>query len=510
MAKTKIVNLKPETREIFRRLEASGVLKKHLYRSVNVKKYLAAIWNVDKEPKEEKIISQWLEHLDIDSGYEPRNMAEVEQLFDKYSQYLSDIEPKMDEFIKYGFHVAAKLFGRPKDWVAEGKFLDILETKEEYRKATKLSKSSGAPYFTQKGQVFDIVFDELMNEYLPNDKALPPAVAYARSYPNNKTRLVWGLSLHAVLLEATYARPLIQRFLSVYGNMTIGMWSRELGDRLSATMTKRYVYTLDYSTYDATIAKIFILKAFKILSTWFRPEDLKRMHWDKMVHNFIYCPLVLPDGCVYYGKNHGVPSGSYFTSMIDSIVNVAVIMAVSKKFGLHVDPKRVFVLGDDSIFCSYTYVDKIQIATWVQKQYGITINAEKAVISDLRICKVYQYLGKYWYLGVPHLPLYELATKMKFPETRIPLSRYDVEENDDALRMLSLVVLSYLSLCDEGMMLAMKAGISIFGGVDYDDLMSATSYMSGYLRYYISEQENDNTGTFKSNMNLGLFGLYAK
>lgn len=491
-------------------LEALHGVKSHAYRTVHIKRYLAAIWNQETKPVKEGKIEDLLDSVGITAAHRPRNVADINQLFEKYTYFINDVDSRVtwDDYIEHGFAVAYKLFARPEKWVEDGKFLEPLRTKEEIESATKMEKTSGAPFFCKKGEVFDIVYDDLVNNILPNNLSLPPATAYCRTAEENKTRLVFAQALATIILEAQFARPLIQYFLDNRNPMAIGMWNKNLGDILSSKMNKRYVYTFDYSKFDMTICRKFIIRAFKILGTWFRPEDREALHWDKMVNHFIYEGLILPDGKVYYGKTHGVCSGSYFTQMIDSIVNVAILMAISKKFGLHLNAENVFVLGDDSIFCSYTWLEPEVISRWVEKQYGILIHPTKSEVVDTEVCRVFHFLGKYWYLGVPHRPEDELYSRMISPERQKRLSFKDEENSRKSFQQLDVVVKSYCADCDEGMKLAGLLNINVFRKLSRNILINNLGALPGYTQFKLEStphHQQDN-GVFS----LGLVGMYAK
>lgn len=467
---------------------------------------------MDKEPAEEKKLKQVLESAGFDPILEPRNIGEVDQLFEKLTYYFRDIDSSLvkDEYIEYGFKVAFKKFARPRQMVEDGKYLSPLKDKEEVVKAVKQDKASGAPFFTQKGFVFDYVWDRLYNKVLPEKMALQPAAAYYRTTEEGKTRLVWAMSLEAIIIESRFARPLIQYFLENDSPMTIGYWSINLGSKISSYMTKRYVYTLDYSKYDMTIPRTFILEAFKILSTWFSDEDKELLDWKLMVYNFIYTPIVMPDGNVYYGKNHGVPSGSYFTQLIDSIINVAIIMAISKKFGLHVNADNVFVLGDDSIFTSYTWLDTKLLSKWVKERYGIIIHPEKSELIDTHMCRVFHYLGKYWHLGVPHRPESEVLSRIISPERRQRLSWKTVEQAEASNALLLTRLLAYCADSNEGMLLLSRLCLDPFRPISMMRLQNIKKNLPGLTRFKIESMELERKTKMQRFCSGGVVGMYLK
>jgi hypothetical protein len=170
------------------------------------------------------------------------------------------------------------------------------------------------------------------------------------------------------------------------------------------------IVCLDYSKYDSTIPAVFIREAFRILSTWFEESDLNEFGWSTIVNYFINTPIVMPDGHLYVGKNHGVPSGSYFTQLIDSVVNVALMYAYSHKFGFRFDPLSLFVLGDDSIV---RVKGQFSLSDWAAyaNSLGMSIHDdEKTVVGEAH------FLGATWKKGKPDTDLQKLINNGAFPE----------------------------------------------------------------------------------------------
>ena len=134
-------------------------------------------------------------------------------------------------------------------------------------------------------------------------------------------------------------------------------------------------YGLDYSKFDSSISSTLIRYSFDILKTWF--EYIDQNEWSIIVNYFCSTPIVMPNGNLYAGKRHGVPSGSYFTQLIDSVVNVILIGALSSRFQLDIYHRELFVLGDDSIFATRQKLDLQKVAEFLMT-YGIKLNIEKS------------------------------------------------------------------------------------------------------------------------------------
>lgn len=83
------------------------------------------------------------------------------------------------------------------------------------------------------------------------------------------------------------------------------------------------------------------------------------MKWIKW--NFINTKIMLPDGRMVR-KTHGIPSGSYFTSLVGSLANAVICEFLMNIMNIRIDDSRF--LGDDScLFIHNTYRQSFDIAS---------------------------------------------------------------------------------------------------------------------------------------------------
>lgn len=299
--------------------------------------------------------------------------------------------------------------------------LEPIGEDEELIKAVKLEKASGAPEFVSKGEALerDIM---RMRKIEQGKKAPEPCISYhrvqhGRERQGPKTRLVWGYPLSMTLLEAQYARPLIDWFLAERTPMAFGLHRHELAARLVRIENSSLRYCLDFSSYDASLHPSLISFAFQVLKTHFRMVDDKA--WESIVHYFIHTRIILPDGMVYQ-KHQGVPSGSYFTQLVDSICNFLILQYVSFRLdGQPIQQDKVLVLGDDSIFGMATYHPLVLIAK-VVGELGVKMNAIKSVLAK-KTSELSEFLGHVWFRGVVNRDAREIAQRMAFPEKPLRL-----------------------------------------------------------------------------------------
>ena len=107
----------------------------------------------------------------------------------------------------------------------------------------------------------------------------------------------------------------------------------------------------DLSKYDKLISEFLIRLGFSILRILIEPDEpdsADESVRDLIIDYFINTPVVvLPNGRFTEIKGN-VSSGSYFTQLIDSVVNYVTSIYVQLKVFGKWYPKNV--LGDDSIF----------------------------------------------------------------------------------------------------------------------------------------------------------------
>lgn len=275
-----------------------------------------------------------------------------------------------------------------------------------------------------------------------------PCLAFKRTQFNDKTRLVWGYPYSMTVIEGLVAYPILQKYKQRVTPMAFAIPKGTLGTKLRvASYHHKYAYSIDMSQFDATIPAKLIHLAFKIIRTWFDMDQVEpttgktcRDVFKLIERFFIHTTIVMPDGHIYIGKDHGVPSGSYFTQMVDSIVNVIVCGAMSAKFNLSVSKREVFVLGDDLMFWTDRLIDLDVLARYVNRTFGLKMHGnEKSKIFTYK--DKLHYIGLDWDNGLPTLDINEVIKRMLYTESY----RKYPKERAAAIHQLHLMLLSYAS-----------------------------------------------------------------
>lgn len=378
------------------------------FRRVSLKRYISQMSTPNPKVVFDDHVAEILDQQGFSWEEDPRSVYDPQQLYTALKRYATDWSnfEYVDKYLHEGFIKAYKIFARPSDHP----YLDILSDDEVASKALKLTKSSGLPLLTSKAESLSYSFDR-ESQIRREQKAPNPCIAYKRTQKGNKTRLVWGYPLEMTIMEARFARPFIDKMLRLRTPMAFGTSKCELGAYIHRYIVDHPGRTvaMDYSKFDTTLSRVMIKQAFRIIATWFSESDLKEFGWDKLTHYFIHTPIVMPDGHLYKGKAHGVPSGSYFTQVVDSICNVALCYALSMKFKFQLNRRSLFVLGDDVLM---SVIGDVDLDAWAKylAQLGMKLNVEKTILDSPH------FVGAVWDKGKPDVPIGEAVQKAVFPE----------------------------------------------------------------------------------------------
>lgn len=387
----------------------------------------------------------------------PRSIYKVAKLYEALQQYAkgSVPDPVYDEDYSNGIALARACYAR-KD---NEEYLHILPfTPETIVKIT--SNPGGSPGITNYGMrkaESQVRALERGLQTLRGEKAPEPCLGIARTQFNDKTRLVWCYPYSMTAIEGLLAYPLIQHFKKAKTPMAFALPSIHLGTKLrAASYQKEWAYSLDASQFDANNPRRTIHESFKILRTWFDPNEVEPVSgktvkeiFDIIEQYFIFTPIVMPNMHLYLGKDHGVPSGSYFTQMVDTTSNTIDLGAIASHFHLNVDKNHIFVLGDDILFWCNRKINLDVIADYARKTLRLKLHgSEKSKI--YRYNEVIHFLGRDWANGLPTLAEEDIIARMAFPEN---FRRYD---KDDVERAVKRTILSYAAVYRRGWSIAYK------------------------------------------------------
>jgi len=235
-------------------------------------------------------------------------------------------------------------------------------------------------------------------EYLRNAiENSTPDIAFTRTQlielPETKVRNVFGECFHYVLLEGLVAYPLIEQFMSIDSFYFIGkdpiIGVPKLIDSLPVN-AEQFV-TIDWSSFDSSVQPYEIELAFSLIRSMLIFPDLEsRLVFEYTAALFCERKLASPDGRLFMRKG-GIPSGSYYTHLIDSVINW---IRIKYLFKLHkIQIASIHTHGDDAlvvpvgrIYDFDSLVDKGLELGWIIKKEKSRLCCERYLI---------EFLGRY-------------------------------------------------------------------------------------------------------------------
>ncbi|KAK4874223.1 hypothetical protein RN001_013583 [Aquatica leii] len=241
----------------------------------------------------------------------------------------------------------------------------------------------------------------------------PDCLVYATSHTceggEYKVETVWEYPATIAFMEAIFAVPLIRAYQAstfeskpiAYGFDTATGGMERLIKRFSKQ--EAFYIGLHFKKFDKTVPVWLIIDAFDIMMinmsfTYYEEyekygsgaTDARRMilMWCTLQEYFVKTTIRTGDG-KRYKKFSGIPSGSYFTELVGSIVNTIIINWLSfEQFGHY--PLDVVALGDDSLISSTKRWDFVKCEELLNK-IGMTLNMEK--------CEQNENLGRLKFCG---------------------------------------------------------------------------------------------------------------
>lgn len=253
-------------------------------------------------------------------------------------------------------------------------------------------------------------------ENLPNDST--PDIAFTRTQlaelPNTKVRNVFGECFHYVYLEGLFAMPLIDQFMKIDSFYFIGQDPIEGVPKLIGSFPDSYqqFITIDWSGFDASVQVYEIELAFDLMESIIDfPDANTRLVFYYVKRLFISRKLAAPNGQLFL-RNGGVPSGSYFTHLVDSIVNWVRIQYLFKVADIPIAFIRTH--GDDGLVVPGAYVENLNDVIAEANLRLWKINGDKSKLVQLP--SEIEFLGRTSRSGVSYRDSLKTLRLLYYPE----------------------------------------------------------------------------------------------
>lgn len=282
----------------------------------------------------------------------------------------------------------------------------------------------------------------------------------------HKTRMINMVDLYVILAELKYAKPIQELLVSndwYAGGKDPSVITRQFSHW---RRTYNYYLSIDYSGYDQTIPDWLIEDAFDIM---FKAFDEKGVLCDVIVNDFIHKDLLF-DGNIYH-LDKGVPSGSMFTQIVDTVCNWLIILTYA--YSINEPDIDMMVMGDDNIIFTRRSWNVRSLSEYVSKNFGMIIGSKSDDVAP--VSQTPHFLSRYWkYTGQWRHPSV-LVSKLAFPERR---RRYDLISPDE-------VIYGYICSYPLGMeeLIDVPLFLKQHPNYSYAELAKISSYLPGSVAY---------------------------
>lgn len=272
----------------------------------------------------------------------------------------------------------------------------------------------GAPLFKNSQDIEDAQRIAINGaKAIRRGKSFGPFTILPRGKSEQEVRIVNGEGKAEFIVGASFFYPYFDALKSEAKCSYAGLYKRQgVSARINyMKWNSRFILEMDYSKFDATIPSMLIRIAFSIIKCNMRLTEKEGALFDRYVDHFCTNGFLMPDGFIYYGRRGGVPSGSVFTSLIDSIVNAILIEYLSLR--LKVPVLDYLVLGDDSVVALNVpvKVDKV-VACLAELNIRVSKEDTRVKLSHNKI----KFLGHYFEDGVARREIEETIFRLCCPE----------------------------------------------------------------------------------------------
>ena len=307
----------------------------------------------------------------------------------------------------------------------------------------------------------------------------------------SKTRGVIMVGFKQVMAESLWAKP-VQTKMG-----TVDWYAGGKTDRLIYSCIRRqldkanYWLTVDYSKYDQSIPGWLIYEAFDVIEAMFD----KAYYWDEELwkivkRDFVYKVFLDGDGNLIDAED-GVPSGSMFTQIMDTIVNVLMIRTYFESKGVAKSEYSMIIMGDDNLMCTKFEVDEIDLGGYLQRNFGVKINKDKS--SKGNISDPPEFLSRVWTTrGVYRRPE-ELLAKLLYPEH---YRKYDKSNSHNVRQAVYMILSCYIHDFPLGMDWVDKNNIRLYS-INEMNNAERIKFTSGLMRYKLQTLYQKRVNTTK-------------
>lgn len=258
----------------------------------------------------------------------------------------------------------------------------------------------------------------------------------------HKERAVCMIDERQIFAELMFSKA-AQHNMHCSKYYAMGKAPKELHSIVTVLTNNRSSWTsIDYSGYDQSLPGWLIYEAFDIIHGWFHPIMMDKWEWlwKVIVKDFVSKRFLGRGGELVLASD-GVPSGSMFTSIIDTICNMLIVCTYFHSRQVPTNQYSMCICGDDNIIAHDCDLDLEDFSGYINRVFGVTCHPTKCAVSGDYTYP--QFLSREWRPnGVWRHPMV-LIGKLCYPERFRNYQRYDLDPD--------LIVYCYILTYELGM-----------------------------------------------------------
>lgn len=237
-----------------------------------------------------------------------------------------------------------------------------------------------------------------------------------------KARGVWSYPAEVKVVEMRYTIPILERLSSLFGKIpyvTGVNMNKALPMVIDDLLGKdKYGMVFDISHLDDSVGPDYIAWAFSVIENWMdfgftKSSEKRNYNVFKFIQYYFTRTLILLPSGQLVRKAGGVPSGSGFTQLIDTLVSLLINVYALLKNGMKEEEILMYCVGDDvaiSVPANY----KVANHSKHLESLGFQVNRDKIMFSPKGEDLIF--LGYSKYGGHVKRDLLELIKQALFPE----------------------------------------------------------------------------------------------
>jgi len=156
----------------------------------------------------------------------------------------------------------------------------------------------------------------------------------------------------------------------------------QLRTRYLEWQKSKYIYSIDFSSFDQRIPNDLINLVLNHLSTHVRMNHQEYKLFTYLLKYHLSCDIVssINGTTCIFKKKRGLMSGSALTNLLGSLINLFMILYLNEFYKLNVNLKSISIMGDDIIFSSNKLISINSLNNLYEKHFSMEISKDKSVI----------------------------------------------------------------------------------------------------------------------------------